>query len=116
MLNFKPQEFTCPCCGRNEMSRQLLEMLQKARTIANIPFIINSAFRCESHNKKVSKFTNSPHLGGFAVDIKITNSQQRFIIIESLIKAGFKRIGVGETFIHVDIDPSKTPVAMWGYW
>ena len=35
------------------MNREFLEKLDYARSISNVPFIINSGFRTSSHNKKV---------------------------------------------------------------
>ena len=49
------------------------------------------------------------------MDIAITNSRRRFLLLEALLDAGFNRIGVSEDFIHVDMDPNKTPNALWTY-
>ena len=81
----------------------------------NIPFIINSAWRSADHNEKVGGKPDSSHLKGLAVDIKVTNSRQRFIILQSLIAAGFNRIGIAKTFIHVDGDNEKDPRVTWLY-
>ena len=35
--------------------------------------------------------------------------------MKSLMKVGFNRIGVGNTFIHVDIDPEKPIDVIWTY-
>ena len=56
----------------------------------------------------------SSHLKGFAVDISCTTSVQRTAIIQGLIKTGFTRIGIGKTFIHVDLDNNKQS-AIWLY-
>ena len=50
---FKDYEFTCKCgCGLNNISEELVFNLDEARDISQIPFKINSACRCEKHNKK----------------------------------------------------------------
>ena len=50
--NFKEKEFECKCgCGLNNIDKDLVLLLDKARAECNIPFIINSATRCLKHNK-----------------------------------------------------------------
>ena len=114
MGNFKTYEFECPCCKKNHIDIDLVVMLQRARTIANIPMVINSAYRCKKHNKEEKGKPTSSHLKGLAVDIKCTNGYDRKTIVEALILAGFNRIGIAETFIHADIDTSKTQ-SIWLY-
>ena len=101
-------------CEKN-MVEDFLAKLDNARVIADMPFIINSAWRSPEHNKDVGGKPNSSHLKGLAVDIKIENSRQRFIVLQSLIAAGFNRIGIGKTFIHVDGDKDKDPRVTWLY-
>ncbi|HAS88818.1 MAG TPA: peptidase M15, partial [Desulfovibrio sp.] len=60
-----------------------------------------------THNAEIGGKPNSSHVGGFAVDIAADNSPQRAAILKSLIMAGFERIGIAKTFIHVDMDPEK---------
>ncbi len=101
-------------CEKN-MNEDFLAKLDNARMIADIPFIINSAWRSVEHNEKVGGKPDSSHLKGLAVDIKVTNSRQRFIVLQSLIAAGFNRIGIAKTFIHVDGDNEKDPRVTWLY-
>jgi hypothetical protein len=35
--------------------------------------------------------------------------------VAALIASGFTRIGIADTFIHVDNDPVKTPAVVWLY-
>ena len=55
---------------------------------------------------------NSSHLLGWAVDIAVPNSQRRFLLLEALLDAGFHRIGLGQNFIHCDLDPNKSQHAL----
>lgn len=119
MANFKYfnlKEFDCKCgCGKNNISLDLVSLLNDARKLSGIPFKINSGCRCESHNKIIGGKKDSSHLSGFAVDISCNNSRDRFLIEKSLLDVGFNRIGEGETFIHVDIDFSKSAKVKWRY-
>jgi len=113
--NFEEEEFASkdlPGSGEN-MKESFLSMLQEARVIANIEFKINSGFRTYEHNKSVGGRANSAHLRGEAADVATTSLNIRFIIINSLIKVGFKRIGVYDSFIHCDNDSSLPQDLMW---
>ena len=104
---FNREEFTCKCgCGGNEIDGQLLEMLDKSRGIAKIPFIVSSGFRCENHPESV-KNPNSSHIKGLAVDIKCVDSMTRAKIMDALVYVGFERFGLHKSFIHTDIDKGK---------
>jgi len=115
--NFNIQDVHCKCgnCESNTLNNKLVIMLQSARYKANVPFFISSWNRCEKHNKKVGGKKDSSHLKGFAIDIKIHNSRDRFVILKSLIDVGFKRIGIGSNLIHIDIDTTKKEELIWTY-
>lgn len=117
MKHFTLEEFNCQCgCGTQDMSTQFLKMLDNARGIANIPFVINSGYRCSEHNIAIGGSSTSSHLDGLAADIKTESSYHRFKIVQALIEVGFNRIGIGENFVHVDFDGTKTPYVMWDYY
>lgn len=86
---------------------KLLSLLDNARTMADIPFVITSGKRNIEENVRVGGVANSSHLDGQACDIQCRNSEEAFHIIKGAIVAGFKRIGLGNGHIHLDIDPSK---------
>lgn len=96
------------------MSKEFLFVLDEAREIAGIPFIINSAYRSPEHPLSI-KNPSSSHIKGLAVDIKATDSKTRFKIVKALIQVGFTRIGIADTFIHVDLDLDKTKNVIWTY-
>lgn len=97
------------------MNADFLNKLDEAREIANIPFIINSAYRSPEHNAKIGGKPNSSHIKGLAVDISVTNSRQRFIVLNALLEVGFTRIGIADTFLHVDLDNGKSKDVIWTY-
>ena len=96
------------------MDKRFLFVLDEAREFAGIPFIINSAYRSPDHPESIKNPTSS-HIKGLAVDIKATDSATRFKIVEALVSVGFTRIGIADTFIHVDLDLDKTQNVIWTY-
>lgn len=113
---FKGYEFQCPCCGVENMSDRFIEKLTIARHNAGIPFVISSGYRCQKHNREVGGVEDSAHTNGFAADIHVHNSRERFLMLKSLFAVGFSRIGIGKDFIHVDDDYSKPRKVVWGYY
>lgn len=94
----------------------LVQMLDKAREIAGVPFKINSGIRTKTQNTNAGGVEDSSHLTGLAVDLACTTSSNRFKMVTALLSVGFNRIGLGETFIHVDIDKSKVGNVIWDYY
>ena len=117
MKYFKLSEFDSPdLVGSGEaMDKEFLSRLDQARSLAGVPFKITSGFRTPQHNAKVGGVENSSHIIGHAADIACSNSVYRFKIITSLLKAGFTRIGIADSFIHVDNDPNKPANVTWVY-
>lgn len=100
------------------MDPDLLRKLQALERKTGYPVFenITSGARSVSHNKKVGGVGNSSHLIPTckAADIHTPRGVQRMLVFAA--KAlGFKRIGVGSTFIHLDTDSRKTQYVAWGY-
>ena len=115
--NFTEKEFLCKCgCGLR-VQTELIDKLQEARTIAGVPFRINSGARCPMHNKNIGASDTSSHTLGLAADIAVRNGNEYFSVLEGLIKAGFARIGRGkdDRFLHADIDKDKPQRVSWSY-
>lgn len=110
---FKEHEFFCKCgCGKGkltEMNPHLLQKLDLARDIAQIPFNVNSGARCEQHNQQCKGSPNSEHIECNAVDIHCIDSVARYKILTACLAVGIKRIGIAPTFIHLDCKES-TPL------
>jgi hypothetical protein len=87
---------------------------------------ITSGVRCEAHNAKIGGVPSSAHVPadlddgedevGHAVDISVGSSGRRFKAIDALKAAGFKRIGIGRSFIHLDNDTRKPQDVVFDYY
>ena len=117
--HFRDEEFADKRTGQGGIQDSLREKLETARNIAGIPFVINSGYRGpETQDDLIARGLSEPtssHPKGLAVDIKAEHSQQRWLIIDALLRAGFRRIGIAKTFVHVDIDDSKDQNLIWVY-
>jgi uncharacterized protein YcbK (DUF882 family) len=98
------------------MSRGFLDQLDLARKLANTAFTITSGYRCPTYNVTIGGSPQSAHITGYAADIHTPGSHSRFLVLRGLIDAGFKRIGVGPDFIHVDSDPNLPDEVVWDYY
>ena len=114
---FKFSEFNSPDDQNSgkKMDKDFLLKLDFARELAGIPFRINSGYRTKEHNLLIGGRVGSSHLKGLAADIGYTGSRERYLILHSLLKVGFNRIGIGKTFIHCDMDSIKDGNVVWLY-
>ena len=101
------------------MDRRLILLLKKLEKLTSIPVfsLVSSGARTPEYNKKVGGVKNSSHLIPVckAVDLKTPNKAIRNRLVQGAKVVGFKRIGVGNTFIHLDVDESKRQYVAWGY-
>lgn len=111
--NFTTSEFHCKCkrkdCTTTLIDEALVTKLQKLRDEVGFPISINSAYRCEEHNKAIGGSPSSQHLLGKAVDIRPSRyplSRVKDRILKEAEKL-FNGIGIYSTFIHVDTRDKK---------
>ncbi|WP_316929953.1 D-Ala-D-Ala carboxypeptidase family metallohydrolase [Aquimarina macrocephali] len=101
------------------MDRQFIRMLQKLEKKSKYPIFrnINSGARTAYWNTKVGGVSNSSHKIPTckAADISMPTKSIRNKIVVAAKLVGFKRIGVGKTFVHLDSDDSKSQYVAWGY-
>jgi hypothetical protein len=50
-----------------------------------------------------------------AVDLGAYTSHERYVIIFNAISIGFRRLGIGKNFLHLDIDEEKPQEVVWLY-
>lgn len=101
-----------PSCSIDDMDKDFMDRLETARSYSSVPFVLNSAFRSIEYEREHRRSGSSSHCLGVAVDIRCTNDVWRLSIVKSLLRAGFRRLGIYESFIHVDSDPLK-PQCIW---
>lgn len=106
--NFKVREFACKCnkCSTLKVDELLVDYVQKIRDHFSKPLIINSGYRCKSHNAEVGGASKSKHLEGMAADIRISGVAPSEIAkyAESL---GVLGIGLYDSFVHIDTRTTK---------
>jgi uncharacterized protein YcbK (DUF882 family) len=98
------------------MDHVLMKKLDIARQVAGLPFIVTSGFRSKIWEKEQGRDGTSSHTKGLAIDLKVQDSIARYKIINSLLSVGLSRIGIGNNFIHVDIDKDKPSNVIWHYY
>ena len=116
--HFTPAEFKCQCgkCSGG-VKTTLIEMLDDARDMAKVPFVITSGYRCEAHNAARGASPTSSHILGLAADIAAPTSHHASLVMRRLVRYGFERIGWSQEkkFIHCDIDTEKPQRVLFGY-
>jgi len=116
---FTDAEFKCKC-GRlacdaiTAPSPALLLKLDVLRELLNRPVIVNSGIRCRYWNQHEGG-TGSQHIDAEAADLRVDGSRARFQMVEAAYKAGFRRIGIAKTFVHVDVGTDADQEVLWLY-
>lgn len=122
--NFSRWEFACKCkCGSDNINPLLVQRLESARQLFGRGITITSGCRCKTWNAKVGGEARSSHLTeinglqrtGLAVDIACFTSPTRMRLLMALLTVGFERVGIGENFIHVDLDLTLPQDVCWVY-
>lgn len=122
---FSADELKCRCgCGKADMNPNFMKKLIALREYLSFPLPITSAYRCPSHNNKVSTTgKNGPHTTGRAVDIAAFG-EQAFSLIRYAPCFEFHGLGVSQRgprnqrFVHIDDltqDGGLKRPWVWGY-
>ena len=113
--NFNRSEYACKCgCGKDDIKQELAIKVQLVRDQLGRSIRINSGIRCSAHNASINATPNSSHIDGWAADLGYTGSRERFEVLTAAAQV-FDRIGIAKTFIHVDVDATKTADVIWLY-
>lgn len=92
----------------------LLDKLDIVRSLCGFPLIVNSAYRTFDYEQEQGRTGSSSHCKGIAVDIAVQSGEKRLKIVQNALRAGFSRIGIAKTFVHLDLDESKAS-SIWLY-
>lgn len=116
---FTDNEFSSPDRAESHQyfNPYLRAKLDTLRYDWGAPIRINSAVRTRAHNSRVGGVRNSSHTAPCycAVDIHCTSSEMRYFVVMWAIEHDINRIGIGKTFVHLDIDESKPKEVIWLY-
>lgn len=113
---FSDEEFAAVGCSRADVDAISLARLNRCRRLCGFPFILTSAYRSPHHEVCKGRPANGPHTTGQAFDIACDSNLKRFKIVEAAITVGFKRIGIGKNFIHLDDCTDKPNPRIWTYY
>lgn len=105
--NFNLHEFECPCCHTLPKFYewnvvQLVFVLEQIREDIGVPIIINSSYRCSTHNADVGGVADSQHLTASAADITADNVSPSLLAVLAY-RYGIRYIGIGTDFVHLDL-------------
>lgn len=104
-----------PSCSISQMCSETLARLDKARDVAGVPFVVNSAYRSPEYDRAKGRSGSGAHTTGHAVDVRCSDSRTRWRVIFGALAAGFTRIGIGLTFVHLDDSEALPGPAIWLY-
>ena len=106
----------CPCwvCSGTRLSDDLVKWILDFEQKTGLKINITSGARCESYNREVGGYWNSPHLTdvngiGHAIDFQIKGLKP-IEIAYKVDGTGLKRIGIYKYHVHGDLErpnPSK---------
>jgi len=116
---FSEKEFNqlTPSCSLQDMSQSTMDKLDAARDIAGIPFVLTCASRPSEWDRARGRSGTGAHTlkPCPTVDIRCNTDTNRWKIVNALIKAGFKRIGIAKTYIHADDSEKHSQEIIWLY-
>ena len=118
----------CPCgCGFGanpaEFNHYLMEQVDLLREMWSKPLTVTSGARCHKHNEETGGEKQSAHLPDAdnqcrALDLQMNTSsldRKRFVLMAN--RAGFQRLGIGKTFVHIDVAAEHgSPGLPEGWW
>lgn len=126
-FNFEVADFDCPCrdpeCVTTIVDDDLVLGLQLMRDQLGCPLFISSGYRCPAYQKHLkdqgyeTAVGVSQHELGKAADV-FTRKHSGEALAELAYKVGFRRCGVGGTFVHVDVKGAmdgRRDIVEWSY-
>lgn len=99
--NFSAEELSCPCCGKNAMWLPFMSRVQRVRDSYGRGMKVDSAYRCEKHNRAIGGASESYHMSGRAIDIWAPDPRDKWQIARGAMLEGLTVI-VYDSFLHLD--------------
>ncbi len=95
---------------------ELMKIVDTMRGECGFPFVITSGYRTPEYNATLKdSVSDSEHCTGEGIDLFCIDSSRRIKMIQSALKNGITRIGVGSNFLHFGISKDKPQNVMWTY-
>lgn len=120
--HFSRSEFSCKCsCGFDDVSPELIYLLESIREEYGKPMHINSGCRCIAHNiaeggmNKPEEGRVSAHTRGTAADIRVSGGADRRKLVDLGVMLFASGIGVARTFVHFDVCDVLPRPSLWPY-
>lgn len=104
-----------PSFSVDQIESQLWRLLDELREKCDFALPISSGYRSPYWDLAKGRSGRGAHTKGLAVDIKINNSYHMRVVLSNALTMGFKGIGVGKSFIHLDIMDRQYSPLIWGY-
>lgn len=113
---FQPSEWLCKCSqpdcdAPKELDPLLAERLDELRDRLGRPVIISSGLRCAHWNRLQGGEPNSRHCIGRAVDLRCTDSRERYALLAAIFAWPSEMmpfLEISPHHIHMDLD-YRTP-------
>lgn len=113
---FTEKEIACKCgCGHCIIQPLFYFKMNVLRALIDRPLRITSWNRCDEHNIKEGGSDTSSHLIGYAADIFTSTPFLQYIIVFYAGRIGFRGVGIGDNFVHLDDDIGKNRDRFWTY-
>ena len=107
---FSRKEFACKC-GRYcngypaQMQRKVVELVDRARAELKGVGFVSSGSRCRQHNANVGGVSDSRHLLGKAIDLRIEGKSARQTLAWALRQPQVRyAYAIDTSFVHIDIE------------
>ena len=87
--HFEPEEFHCPCCGKEEMQHSTMSLAEEVRHRYGKPLRIpeGGGWRCDDYDS-----TYSAHKDGHGIDASYPR-EDHFTLLKLAFEVGFTGIG-----------------------
>lgn len=114
---FKNSEFEkcSPPCSIEDMDQDFLNLLDDIREAMGVPLVLNSAYRSPEWDRSKGRSGNGGHTKRCAVDIRCNDSATRARLVRVAGDFGITRIGIANTFVHIDTAKDLPSPSIWLY-